>query len=83
MKKILSLLLCIAMLCTMMTCFAGFTASAEGNAPVRSLVGKEVPALSTADWTVDVADAIKDDNNSLKAPKGTGYATAETKALYN
>jgi len=83
MKKIFSLLLCIAMLCTMMTCLAGFTASAEENAPVRSLVGKEVPNFSTTDWTVDVEDAIKDDTNSLKAPKGTGYATAETKALYN
>ena len=84
MKKLLSLLMCIAMLCTLFTCLAGFTASAEeANTPVRSLVGKEVPALSTADWTVDVADAVYDDTNALKAPNGTGYATAETKAVYD
>jgi len=83
MKKLLSMLMCIAMLCTLFTCLAGFTASAEEtNAPVRSLVGKEVPALSTADWTADVADAIYDDTNALKAPKGTDYATATSRALY-
>lgn len=80
MKKIFSLLLCVAMLCTMMTCFAGFTASAAENTAVRSLVGKEVPTFTSADWT---STAIKEDSKALKAPKGIGDATAQSNALYN
>ncbi len=82
MRKFLSLLLCIAMLCTMMTCLTGFTAFAEEKTPVRSLVGKEVPNFNSTDWTSTSSTAIKDDSNALKAPTSNGYATAETKESY-
>ena len=83
MRKALSLILSILMLCTMFVCLTGVTASAEEvSVPVRSLVGKRIEGFNNADWTTDVADAIKDDSNALKAPKGIGVATATSKALY-
>lgn len=82
MKKLLSLLLCVFMLCTMFTCLA-FAEEAEATtAPVRGFVGKQLTGFNNADWTVSVADAITDENGTLKAPKSTGYATATTNALY-
>lgn len=76
MKKIISIILCAAMLCTM---FAGLSVSAaETTAPAKSLVGKQVGNFNNTDWT---STAI-DEANGLKAPKGTGSASATTNATY-
>ncbi len=64
------------MLCTM---FAGLSVSAaETTAPAKSLVGKQVGNFNNTDWT---STAINDEKG-LKAPKGTGTASATTNATY-
>ncbi len=76
MKKIISIILCAAMLCTM---FAGLSVfAAETTAPAKSLVGKQAGNFNNTDWT---STAINDEKG-LKAPKGTGTASATTNATY-
>ena len=83
MKKLFSFTLCIAILCTMFSCLMGLTALAEVNAPVRSLVGKQVVGFNNTDWTVDVADTIVDADGKLKAPASRGTVVAQTNTFYS